>query len=45
MLYIVLQDGWTALMGACGGGHLSVAQYLVDRGADIDATDHVSYMI
>ena len=39
------KDGWTALMGACVGGHLEVAQYLVDRGVDIDATDNVSYNI
>jgi ankyrin repeat protein len=45
MFYIVLQDGKTALMGACAGGHLSVVNYLVDRGADIDATDNVSYNI
>ena len=43
MFYLVLQDGKTALMGACAGGHLSVAQYLVDRGVDINAKDHVSY--
>ena len=45
MLYLVLQDGKTALMGACAGGHLKVAQYLVYRGADIDAKDNVSYII
>ena len=45
MFYLVLQDGKTALMGACAGGHLEVAQYLVDRGVDIDATDNVSYNI
>ena len=43
MLYLVLQDGKTALMGACAGGHLSVVKELVEnRGADIDATDNVS---
>ena len=42
MLYLVLQDGKTALMGACAGGHLSVAQHLVDRGADINAHRIVS---
>jgi ankyrin repeat protein len=45
MFYVVLQDGKTALMGACAEGHLSVAQYLVYRGVDIDATDNVSYSI
>jgi len=43
MFYLVQQDGKTALMGACAAGHLSVAQYLVDRGVDIDAKNNVSY--
>ena len=44
MLYLVLQNGMTALMGACEGGHLSVVEELVEnRGADIDAKDNVSY--
>ena len=44
MLYLVLQDGKTALMGACAGGHLSIVKELVEkRGAYIDATDNVSY--
>lgn len=43
MLYLVLQSGMTALMGACAGGHLSVVKELVNRGADIDATDNVSF--
>ena len=42
MLHLVLQDGKTALMGACAAGHLSVAQYLVDRRADINAHRIVS---
>ena len=45
MLYLVLQDGKTALIGACAGGRLSVARYLVNQGVDIDATDNVSYNI
>jgi len=32
-------------MEACAEGHLSVAQYLVDRGIDIEATDNVNYVI
>ena len=43
MLYLVLQNGMTALMGACKEGHLSVVEELVNRGADIDAKDDVSY--
>ena len=42
MFYLVLQDGKTALMGACAGGHFLVAQYLTTQGVDIDATDYVS---
>jgi ankyrin repeat protein len=45
MVYLVLQDGKTALMVACAGGHLEVAQYLIDRGADINAKDNVSCSI
>ena len=30
-------------MGARAGGHLSVVQYLVDGGVEINATDNVSY--
>ena len=46
MLYLVLQNGMTALMGACEGGHLSVVEELVEnRGADIDAKDNVRYYI
>jgi len=44
MLYLVLQNGMTALMGACKGGRLSVVKELVNRGADIDATDNVSLL-
>jgi ankyrin repeat protein len=43
MLYLVLQKGKTALMGACERGYLSVVKELVNRGADIDAKDDVSY--
>ena len=46
MLYLFLQNGMTALMGACEGGHLSVVKELVEnRGADIDAKDNVRYYI
>ena len=45
MLYLFLQSGMTALMGACARGHLSVVKELVDKGADIDATDNVRYNI
>ena len=45
MLYFFLQNGMTALMGACAGGHLSLVKELVNRGAHIDATDNVSLNI
>ena len=42
MLYQILQNGMTALMGACEGGHLSAVKELVEnRGADLDANDNV----
>src|SRR5262249_862512 len=31
-------DGWTALMWACRGGHLDIAETLLARGADISRT-------
>ena len=31
------QDGETALMGACRGGHLEVVQYLVEQRANKEA--------
>jgi hypothetical protein len=36
------QDGSTALMIAAGNGHLEVAQWLQQAGADIHAKDKVS---
>lgn len=33
------EDGWTALHYASSKGHLSIAKLLIDRGADIHATN------
>ena len=32
------EDGWTGIMMAAEGGHLTCLQLLVDRGADVNAT-------
>ena len=37
----MIQNGWTALMWASMYGHLSVVQYLVEQGADINTQDKV----
>ena len=36
------QNGWTPLSIAAGNGHLPVVEYLVERGADIEAIGDVS---
>ncbi len=37
-----MQDGSTALMWAASKGHVSVMQYFVEAGANLDAADNVS---
>ncbi len=37
-----MQDGSTALMEAAMNGHVSVMQYFVEAGANLDASDQVS---
>ena len=39
------QDGSTALHWAAGQGHTAVVTVLLDRGADITATDNVSDIV
>ena len=40
-----MQHGWTAVTAAAVYGHLPVVEYLVDRGADIDAKDDVRAIV
>ena len=39
------QDGYTPLMFAAMQDHLPVVEYLVERGADMEAKDNVSDVI
>ena len=42
---IFLQDGWTPLINAAGGGHIEVTKVLLEAGASIDAKTVVSKTI
>jgi ankyrin repeat protein len=42
LCFIFIQDGCTALMGACSRGHLVVVQYLIAQGADVNSKSNVS---
>ena len=39
---LLLQDGQTALHGACWKGHLEVVKHLLNNNADTSTTDNVS---
>ena len=41
--FVFHQDGETALMSAADNGHLETVTLLLDRGADINQKDNVSY--
>lgn len=44
-LFLVLfpdEDGATPLMFAAIGGHLQIAQLLIDKGANVDSQDKIS---
>jgi ankyrin repeat protein len=40
-----MQHGRTAVLKAAYGGHLPVVEYLVDRGANIEAKDRVRAIV
>ena len=41
--FLYTQAGRTPLLLACGSGHSDVAQLLINKGANFDVTDRVSY--
>jgi ankyrin repeat protein len=41
----LMKDGWTALMYAAINGHKEVVEFLLQKGAEPDARDKVSYAL
>ena len=41
--FLYTQDGRTSLLLACESGHSDVAQLLINKGANFDVIDRVSY--
>ena len=39
--FVHAQDGWTPLLQAARNGHVKLAQLLMEKGANIEATDKV----
>ena len=39
--FVHAQDGWTPLLKAASNGHVEIAQMLMEKGANIEATDEV----
>ena len=39
--FVHAQDGWTPLLVAASNGHVEIAQMLMEKGANIEATDKV----
>ena len=44
ILTCYMQEGCTPLLLACENGLSDVAELLINKGADVDVTDKVSYM-
>ena len=44
MIVLTLQGALTGLYGASEGGNLSIAQYLLDNGADVNQPTDVSHV-
>ena len=44
-VYCILQSGWTPLHCATSSGHVDIAKMLMDKGADINAVDEVSWLV
>ena len=41
--FVHAQDGRTPLLRAIGNGHVEIAQLLMEKGANIEATDEVQF--
>ena len=39
--FVHAQDGWTPLLWAASNGHVKIAQLLMEKGANIEATNKV----
>ena len=42
--FVHAQDGWTPLHEAASNGHVKIAQLLMEKGANIEATDKVHFV-
>ena len=45
LIYLSLQDGWTALMRASEARHMECVQVLLDKGAKVNMQSNVSGVI
>ena len=43
-IFVHAQDGWTPLHAAASSGCIEIAQMLMEKGANIEATDKVSFL-
>ena len=44
MSFVHAQNGWTPLLEAASNGRVEIAQMLMEKGANIEATDEVQLM-